>query len=173
MRMIRTRCPYCGNYDDNNFVFKKSSSQRDVVCSKCSLKYQVSFYVQDNVYTYDDELKKVLPQDKIDTIKKVISKYLNYQGKGGYESSQTITLDKEFEERISSHDKALIISFSGKSHYYKNEYRTVRFYITYDSVSPEVTSQYTWRQKYWFRGNTLEEQVDNYIKEALVKWETI
>ena len=171
--MIRTICPYCGNYDKNDFTFNETSTKKDVVCKKCGLKYQVSFYVQDSVYTYDEELKKVLPQDKIDTIKKVISKYLNYQGKGGYESSRIIMLDKEFEEHISSYDKALIISFSGKARYYENEYRTVRFYITYDSVIPEVTSQYTWTQKYWFKGNTLEEQVDNYIKEALVKWQTI
>lgn len=173
MRMIRTRCPYCGNYDENNFVFNETSSKRDVVCSKCSLKYQVSFYVQDIVYTYDDELKKVLPQDKIDIIKKVISKYFGYSGKGGYENSRHITLDKELSESISNYDNALIITFSGKARYFQSEYRTVRFYITHNDVRPEITSQYTWEQNYWFKGETLEEKVDNYIKEALVKWETI
>ena len=36
----------------------KHRLKKDVVCKKCGLKYQVSFYVQDSVYTYDEELKK-------------------------------------------------------------------------------------------------------------------
>ena len=82
--MIRTKCPYCGNYDENDFTFKETSSSQDIICKKCGLKYKANFYVQDTIYTYEEEQKK--PQDKIDTIKKVISKYFNYSGKGGYEN---------------------------------------------------------------------------------------
>ena len=171
--MIPTICPYCNNRNNNDFTFKVSSNYRDVVCNKCGLKYKVTFYVQDTVYTIEDELKKVLPQDKIDTIKKVVSKYLNYCGKGGYENRRNIKLAKNFNEHISNYDNALVISLQGEGTHYGTEYRTVRFYITHDAVRPEVVAQYTWRQKYWFRGENLEECVDNYVQKALVKWKTI
>ena len=171
--MISTRCPYCDNRNNNNFTFKKYSNTRDIICSKCGLNYKASFTVYDTIYTYEEELKKVLPQDKIDTVKRVITKYLGYSGKGGYENSENITLNREFNERISNYDNALVISLKGTATYYSDEYRTVRFYITHDSVRAEVTSEYTWAQKYWFVGETLEEKVDNYIQQALVKWKTI
>ena len=103
----------------------------------------------------------------------VISKYLDYSGKGGYDNSENIVLSNEFKEHISNYDKALVISLRGTATYYSNEYRVVRFYITHDNVRPEVTSQFTWQQKYWFVGETLEEKVDNYIQQALVKWKII
>jgi transcription elongation factor Elf1 len=171
--MIKTKCPYCGEYNSNNFTFKISSNKRDVICKKCSLIYKVSFRVEDSVYTYEEELKKVLPQEKIDTIKNVISKYFNYQGKGGYQNSRTITLSSDLAEYISNSDNALVISFMGRATYYGNEYRKVRFYVTANDVWAEVTSMYNWRQSHWFKGETLDEQVDSYIQHALVKWETI
>lgn len=171
--MISTRCPYCGEYNNNNFTFKISSNYRDIVCKKCELKYKVDFSVQDSVYTYEEELKKVLPQDEIDIIKKVITKYLGHSGKGGYENSRKIKINSEFAERISNYDNALVISLAGTAEYYGEEYRTVRFYITPDNVRAEVTSLSTWAQRSWFNGKTLEEKVDNYIQQALVKWETI
>ena len=171
--MISTKCPYCDNRNNNNFTFKKYSNTRDIICSKCGLKYKTSFTISDTIYTYEEELKKVLPQDKIDVVKKVISKYLDYRGKGGYENTRNITLDREFKEHISNYDNALVISLHGEATYYSSEYRTVRFYITHDSVRAEVTSAYTWAQRYWFVGETLEEKVDNYIQQALVKWKII
>ena len=171
--MFSTRCPYCGKYNKNNFTFKKCSNYRDIVCNECGSKYKVSFYVQDTVYTYDEELKKVLPQDKIEIIKNVIGKYLNYKGKGGYENSRTILISSEIKEYMSSSDNAIVISLTGKAEYYGNEFRIVRFYVTYNNVRAEVTSEFTWNQRSWFVGETLEEKVDNYIQQALIKWETI
>lgn len=47
-----------------------------------------------------EELKKVIPKDKIEMVKNICSKYLNYRGKGGYENSRDITINSDIEERI-------------------------------------------------------------------------
>jgi transcription elongation factor Elf1 len=171
--MFYTNCPYCNNYNKHNFTFRYVSNSRDITCEKCGLTYNADFRVQSQTSSYDEELKKVLRQDFIDTVKKVITKYLGYEGKGGYENTRNITLDNKWEERISNYDNALVISFSGRARYYGTDYRTVRFFITYDSIWPQVTSEYKWVQSHWFVGATLEEKVDNYIQKCLIKWETI
>ncbi len=168
-------CPYCNNYFSEDFrICKQYGNYRDAICDKCGGKFQVAIHIDMKSISYEEELAKVLPQDVIQMVRNICDKYINYTGKGGYEKSRTIIISEKIEESIRPYDNCYHIALSGKAKYYDFEYRTVFFDIFPDGhIDYCVGSMNVYHQRYWWKGETLEEKVDNYIQQALVKWETI
>lgn len=172
--MINSKCPYCGEYNNNNFkITKHYSNSRNVACHKCNGKYNIGVSLMVDETSVKGELEKVLPQDKIETIRNVIKKYLGYQGMGGYENRSKITIDKEYYEGIDYSDNCYSFTLHAKENRYGDEFRYVWFEVTHNDVRFGVHSHFDWKQRSWFHGDTLEEKVTNYIENALVKFKTI
>ena len=177
MNKFSIKCPYCDKYSEYNFkICKQYSNYRKVKCDKCNLQFEINAYCEVSCSADSEELKKVIPKDKIEMVKNICSKYLEYSGKGGYENSQDITINSVIEESIINWDNenCYCISLGGTATYYGIECRSVNFYI-YPSgkIEQECTSAYNWKQNCWFKGNTIEEKIDNYIQNVLIKWKTI
>lgn len=177
MKKFRINCPYCYEYNEYNFkICKEYSNVRKVKCNKCNLQFEVNIYCQVSCIANREELKKVIPKDKIEMVKNICSKYLNYNGQGGYDNIRRITINSNIEERIinSNDENCYCISLSGKARYYSDEYRTVAFYIYPDGkILQECYSLYRHTLNCWFVGNTIEEKIENYIQKVLIKWKTI
>lgn len=177
MSNFRIKCPYCDEYNEYNFkICKQYSNYRKVKCDKCNLQFEISVNCKISCSADSEELKKVIPKDKVEMVKNICSKYLKYSGKGGYENSRDIKINSNIEEKIINwnNENCYCISLGGRANYYESEFRSVCFYI-YPSgkIEQECMSTYNWKQNYWFKGDTIEEKIDNYIQNVLIKWKTI
>lgn len=173
--MIRSRCPYCESYNENNFrITKDYSNKRSVICPKCEAKYNISISTNVREESIKGELEKVIPKDVIDMVINTVTKFLDWTGPGGYEKSRTIKVDSKYRSYYSYNSNAYVISLSASATYYSSKYRTVTFYIKPGGkIEHEVRSEFTWRENSCFKGETLDEKVFNYIDLLLVKWVTI
>lgn len=169
------QCPYCNNYFHKSFrICKQYDNCRNVICDKCGGKFKAILNISIETTSYEDELVRVLPQDVIQIVRDICTKYINYTGKGGYENTRTITINDVVREIIDTTNNCYTIMLGGRAKFYESEYRTIFFNIFPDGhIDYYVSSIHIWKQKYWWHGETIEERIENYIQHTLIKWETI
>lgn len=168
--MFRIKCPYCKNYDEVQLSLEKEYTGLDVSCSSCNKNYQISCHVTIVEHGDKEELINAIPKELVNAIHAVCFKYT---GKTIKQGDAIVVFNDSATENIEGNE--IMITLSAKHTLFGNrEYRTVKFFVDVNGrVNPRIRSEFEWIEKRHFKGDTLEDKVDNYISELLVNWHII
>lgn len=165
-----TTCHYCGKYTNYEIPFiEETSGLYEFECEYCHRKFKIRTFVSREFVPIVEETKETINFQMVNEIKEVLNQFIGKVNSKLSRYHNTVVIDNKIYEKMN--DDGYEISLYAKTY---DEKRSVTFIVLpLNEVKYCVTSLDTWKQKCWWKGETLKERVNNYVTQSLLNWEVI